>query len=323
MKVAVIDRPDGADSKHLDDIPSSLDDLQKAVEVQRLLPNQLSHIDSDTEVVFVRAGYWNEADLLLQLAPNVSWIHVNMTGVEHLPVSRMVRAGVKLTTCRGVLDRARSGFVLASVLLWSKGVLQSVIDTHRRKTVYRELKANGELTALIIGSGSIGSACAHTMRQAGLSRITGIRRRPEPIPEFDEVCGPEDLQRLIGENDVVVACLPATDETRGIIGRPELEQARDESVFVNVGRGSTVDHIALAEIMLARPGAVAVLDVTDPEPLPENHPIWERENVVISPHMSGDTASRHDAFALLFIDNLRRYSSGEELRNQVVSSSEH
>lgn len=316
-KVAIIDRSDGADSQLLNDIPAALNGGRQAIEVQRLLPVQLADLDPGTDVVFVREGYWNEIDRLLATAPELSWIHVNMTGVDHLPVNRLNRAGVRLTTCRGVLDRAIAEFVLGGVLLWSKGLLRFLADTHDRVTVYREPRANDELRTLIIGSGNIGSECARTLRHAGFDWITGVRRRIAPSPEFDEVHGPADLGRLLAANDVVIACLPANDDTKGMIGRAELRGLKDSSVFINVGRGSTVDNAALAEAMLARPDAAAVLDVTEPEPLPPDHPLWECTNVVISPHMSGDTAGRHDAFAALFIENLQRYCCGRDLLNQV------
>lgn len=321
-KVAVIERSDGVDSQLLNEIPAALAFDQQAIELQRLFPTQLADLNPDTDAVFVREGYWNEIDKLLEMAPEVSWIHVNMTGVDHLPVKRLKREGVRLTTCRGVLDRAIAEFVLGGVLLWSKGLLRSQVDTRNRVVVHREPKANSELSALIIGSGSIGSECARTLRNSGFNKLTGIRRRPDPLPEFDEVHGPEDLGRLIAENDVVIACLPANDDTHGMIGRAQLEQLKSSSVFINVGRGPTVDNLSLAKAMLVRPNAAAVLDVTSPEPLPPDHPLWECANVVISPHMSGDTACRHDAFTSLFIENLQRYCRGKDLLNQVVAGSE-
>lgn len=317
LRIAIIDRSDGADSSLLGDLGSAVNVPGTKFTVQRLLPEELSLVYPDTSVVFVRAGFWNDVERLLELAPAVSWIHVNMTGVDHLPVDRMESAGVILTTCRGVLDHAIAEFVLGSVLLWSKGLLRSALDTQERRTDYREPKANSELNALIIGTGNIGSECARVFQQAGFGRIVGIRRTPIPLPDFDEVASVRELQLQVGQHDVVVSCLPATTATDGLIGSAVLRQLREDSVFINIGRGSTVDHLALAEEMNARAGAIAVLDVTDPEPLPSDHPLWDCSNVVISPHMAGDTVDRHDAFAALFLENLRRYSSGEDLLNRV------
>lgn len=321
LRIAIIDRSDGADSTLLDDLGSAVSLPGTKFTVQRLLPDELRQVHPDTSVVFVRAGYWNDVERLLELAPAVSWIHVNMTGVDHLPVDRLGTAGVILTTCRGVLDHAIAEFVLGSVLLWSKGLLRSALDTQQRRTNYREPKANAELNALIIGTGNIGSECARVFRQAGFGPIVGIRRTPIALPDFDEVASVGKLSALIGQHDVVLACLPATTATDGLIGSAVLGQLREESVFINIGRGSTVDHLALAEELNARSRAVAVLDVTDPEPLPADHPLWDCSNVVISPHMSGDTVGRHDAFASIFLENLRRYCVEEKLLNRVGQSS--
>ena len=316
-RIAIIDRSDGAESTLLNDLGAAVSDPGIELEVQRLLPDDLREVHPDTSVVFVRAGYWTEVDRLLEFAPAVSWIHVNMTGVDHLPVGRLESAGVILTTSRGVLDRAIAEFVLGSVLLWSKGLLRSALDTQERRTEYREPKANAELNALIIGTGNIGSECAHMFRESGFGRIVGVRRTPIALPDFDEVLSVAELQAQVGGHDVVLSCLPANTTTAGLIGPAVLKRLREECVFINVGRGATVDHLALAKEMSARSEAVAVLDVTDPEPLPSSHPLWELSNVVISPHMSGDTVSRHDAFASLFLDNLRRFCAGEGLLNRV------
>ncbi|WP_240372047.1 D-2-hydroxyacid dehydrogenase [Brevibacterium zhoupengii] len=317
LRVAVIDRSDGADSFLLGDLGSAVNVSEAEFAVQRLLPTELRQVHPDTSVVFVRAGYWNDVESLLEIASSLTWLHVNMTGIDHLPVDRLEAAGVILTNCSGVLDHAIAEFVLGGMLLWSKGLLRSALDTRERQTEYREPKANSELNALIIGTGNIGSECARVLRQAGVGRIVGIRRTPVPLPDFDAVLSGGALSDQIGQHDVIVSCLPASKATDGLIGSDVLRRLREESVFINVGRGSTVDHLALAEEMNARAKAVTVLDVTDPEPLPSDHPLWRCSNVVISPHMSGDTIGRHDAFATLFLENLRRYCAGEDLLNRV------
>ncbi len=320
MKLAIIDRPDGADSRLLGDISGQLADLDIEVEVQRLQPNEVDSIDPDTSAVFVRAGYWSNAEVLLEVVPGLRWIQVAMTGVDHLPVERIMSAGVQLTNSRGVLDQAIAEFVLGSVLIWSKGLLRSTMDTRLHRTEYRESKSNAELKTLIIGTGSIGSACASALRAAGFGKIDGIRRTGSAHPDFDEVFIGADLREQVGCYEAVIACLPLTPLTDGLIGSSELSQLGTESVFVNVGRGATVDNRALAAQLDLRPESAAVLDVTEPEPLPIDHPLWSCPNVVISPHISGDTRARHDAFASLFLTNLRRFCTQSDLINLVNPS---
>lgn len=312
LKICVVDRPDGADDPRIGQ-------LEGRCSLQRILPAGLSEVSADTEVAFIRAGYWNEIDALLDLAPALRWVHVTMAGVDHLITDRFVASGVTLTNSQGVLDDAIAEFTVASALMWSKGLVRSAHDTKSRESNYRELLGNDELRALIIGAGGIGTACATALRRVGVSSVAGVRRSARPLDPavFDATLAFSDLPTKVGEYSVVVAALPATSETEGALDRTIFDALAQQSVFINVGRGVTADNVALANAMKARPEAAAILDVTDPEPLPRDHPLWDCANVVISPHMSGDTANRHAKFTDLFLENLSRYESGLDLMNQV------
>ena len=312
MKICVIDRPDGADDPRIGQ-------LEGRSRLQRILPSNLSEVSADTEVAFIRAGYWNEIDSLLDLAPALRWVHVNMAGVDHLMTDKLVASGVTLTSSQGVLDNAIAEFAVASALMWAKGLVRSAHDTRLRESNYRELLGNNELRALIIGAGGIGTACAAALRRAGVSSVAGVRRSSRRLDPtlFDETLAFGDLPTKVGDYSVIVAALPATSETEGMIDRTIFDALAQHAVFINVGRGVTADNVALANAMKARPESAAILDVTDPEPLPRDHPLWDCANVVISPHMSGDTANRHAEFTDLFLENLSRYESGLDLMNQV------
>lgn len=315
-RICVIDRTDGVRSPELDRYAA-------VHHVQTLRPDTARSIDPGTEVVFVRAGYWNAIDALLEDAPALRWVHINMAGVDHIVTPALRASDVVLTNARGVLDEAIAEFVQGAVLLWSKGLLTSVLDTRERRTNYRTLKGNDELAAVVIGAGSIGTAIARKLRAMGVPWVDGVRRTVGAASgEFDRVLTVDELRGTLGEYSVVVAVLPATETTRGLLGEELLSALAEETVFVNVGRGDTVDNVALAAAIEARPGSAAILDVTSPEPLPPEHPLFERRNVVISPHMSGDTHSRHARFTELFLGNLERFRRGERLRN-VVDTAEH
>lgn len=287
--------------------------------MQRLLPDSIKKLDSHTEVILIRGGFWTDLKLLLNLAPGLKWIHVNMAGLDHVDLQFLSDRGVRLTNSRGVLDTAIAEFVTGAILLWSKGLHRSVLDTQRHRWEPREPLANHAVTTLILGAGSIGSECARTLKATGFGAVAGFRRNPLQLdPIFDEYLSAEELPARIGDFNAVVSCLPATQTTDSFIGRSLLEKLRHDTVFVNVGRGSTVDQVALAEALRRRPESLAVLDVTAPEPLPQEHPLMRTHNVVISPHMAGETADRHDRFTELFIDNLHRYCNGVPLRNQAA-----
>lgn len=311
LKVCVIDRPDRAGDEKV-----AL--LKDRCHLQRVQPSGLAEVLPDTEVVFVRAGYWNQIDELLSMAPSLRWVHVNMAGVEHLMTEKFTASDVILTNSQGVLDDAIADFAVASVLMWSKGLIRSAYDTMHGQANYRELCDNAELSALIIGAGGIGTACAKALRRVGIDNIAGVRRSSRPLdPVFSTAVQLDQLTNSVRDYQVVVAALPATAQTEGLLDTRFFEALSPQSVFVNVGRGITADNIALAHAMKSRPEAAAILDVTHPEPLPDNHPLWNCTNVVISPHMSGDTASRHNRFTELFIENLVRFETGQELINQI------
>jgi D-2-hydroxyacid dehydrogenase (NADP+) len=163
----------------------------------------------------------------------------------------------------------------------------------------------------VAGLGEIGGRCARIGRAFGM-RVIGIRHGALPHPDADDVVGPADRNGAFAAADVVMAVLPATGGTRGFFSRAEFAAMRGV-VFLNAGRGATVDTDALVAAL--RDGAVraAGLDVTDPEPLPRAHPLWRMPNVLITPHCAGTHAGYDERAARVFLDNLRRYAAGEPL----------
>lgn len=314
MRVCVIDRADGKGA----DTPA-LERLCAQWQVQRLLPDELDEIHPDTRAIFVRAAYFGDLENTVRHLTDLKWIHVAIAGTEHLPTELLREHGVALTNSAGVLDQAIGEFVAASILMWSKGLLRSVRDAQDELLTHREPMGNDELRVLIIGAGGIGGAAARGLRQIGVAHLAGVRRDPSALdPVFDEHVSATDLVKRVGDFNVVVASLPATSATVNMISREVLESLARRVVFVNVGRGTSVDHDALVDVLRRAPESAAVLDVTDPEPLPPGHPLWHLPNSVISPHMAGDTRSRHERYALLFEENLGRFSRGEALTNRVV-----
>jgi D-2-hydroxyacid dehydrogenase (NADP+) len=170
-------------------------------------------------------------------------------------------------------------------------------------------------TLCVAGLGEIGARCARIGRAFGM-HVIGIRHDPRPHPDADEVVGPADRLRAFAAADAVMAILPATAATRAFVGRAEFAAMRG-SVFLNAGRGSTVDTDALVAALRSGALRAAGLDVTDPEPLPRRHPLWRMPNVLITPHCAGSHAEYAERAARVFLDNLRRYVRGEPLEHVV------
>ena len=128
---------------------------------------------------------------------------------------------------------------------------------------------------------------------------------------------PEERLAFLGECDVVMNTLPLTAGTRGFLGRAEFAALRPGTILVNTGRGGTVDTDALLDALRSGHLGAALLDVTDPEPLPPDHPLWTTDNVYITPHYSGSRPDYGERADAIFLDNLRRYLAGQPLVNVV------
>ena len=174
-------------------------------------------------------------------------------------------------------------------------------------------------TVLVLGLGDIGSTFARKMKAMG-SYVIGVRRTLREKPDYvDELYTMDALSRLLPRADVVSLSLPGYAATRGVIGKEELDRMKPGAVLLNVGRGTAVDTNALSDALYAGKLAGAGLDVTDPEPLPADHPIWDAPGALITPHVSGGYALKPTLEKILALSarNLERYEKGETLENMV------
>ncbi|HYE91681.1 MAG TPA: D-2-hydroxyacid dehydrogenase, partial [Terriglobales bacterium] len=205
------------------------------------------------------------------------------------------------------------------VLGWCTFVTQRV-ETYR--TAQRERRWDDRViprrlrgdTLLIVGLGDIGRAVARTARAVGL-RVLGVSRRAAAVSGVERVYRTRELRRALAAADWVVLTVPLTAATRGLLGAPELAAMKPTAWLLNVARGAVVDEAALVDALRRRAIGGAVLDVFTTEPLPAAHPLWELENAVITPHISGP--STPDEIAPVFADNLARFLAGRRLRHVV------
>jgi phosphoglycerate dehydrogenase-like enzyme len=167
------------------------------------------------------------------------------------------------------------------------------------------------------GTGSIGRDIASLFRAVGL-QVSGAGRSSRPGDEyFDQIHSSRQLAGIVQDFDFVVLSAPLTEETKGIVDAEVLAAMKPTAHLINVGRGELVQTDALVDALATGSIAGAALDVVHPEPLPEGHPLWPMENVIITPHMSGDTEDYLDDLGALFVANLKRYCAGEPLQNVV------
>ena len=237
-------------------------------------------------------------------------------GYDHLPLSAFEENGVAVTTAAGVHGPNVAEQALAYVL----GHARRLKEGWRRQQD-REWQSypTGELagsTVCVVGLGSIGEAIATRLAGFGVETI-GVRHSPEKGGPVDTVLGYDDLEEALARAEYLLLACPLTDETEGLIGERELGVLPPDAFIVNVARGEVVDTGALVTALRRNTVAGAALDVTDPEPLPAEHPLWGFENVTITPHNAGFTPAYHDRLADIVAENVRRLGTDRELRSRV------
>jgi phosphoglycerate dehydrogenase-like enzyme len=248
---------------------------------------------------------WPAADAL-------EWIHVTSAGVDTLLFDGLRASDVVVSNARGVFDQPIAEFVAASVLAHDKQLHLSKRLQRDHTWQHRETTRTAGRRALVVGTGGIGRATARTLRALGLEVTGGGRTAREHDPDFGTVVATADLRDHLGEQDHVVLAAPLTDQTRGLLGASELSAMKPTAHLVNIGRGPLVDEDALLDALLAGQLAAASLDVFATEPLPQDHPFWDLEQVHVSAHMSGDVVGWQEVLAAQFEDNLRRWVAGEQ-----------
>lgn len=263
---------------------------------------------AEAEVVLVAPRYGTVLTELWRELSHVRWIHTLAAGVEFLPFDLLRRSDAVVTNSRGLYADALGEFAIASMLWFAKDLRRLVRNQDRRLWEPYDVERLEGRTAGIIGYGGIGQAVARRATALGM-QVLAVRRRQEfgdPTPE-----------EVVAQSDYLVLCAPLTPRTRRLLSRERIAAMKQWAVLINVGRGGTVDEEALVEAL--REGRIrgAALDVFETEPLPPEHPLWDLENVLISPHSADHTSDAHYRATQFFLENLRRFQAGESLENVV------
>lgn len=257
-------------------------------------------------------SYWRE-DFL---TPSLRWIAGTGAGFEQYPLADLAANGVVLTTAHGVHSACVAEHAFALLLACTREIGRSArnMTRHRWERLTGE-ELNGK-RMLVVGLGLIGEQVARRA-QAWDMDVAGIKRDPDSYEGcLSDVRDPSALDELCEWADVVVLSAPATPDTRGLIGERELSLL-GPGWLVNVGRGALVDHDALFKALSKGELRGAGLDVTDPEPLPEDFPLWDLENVVISAHSAGDSPGYGSRWGRLFERNLSAFTGDGAWHNRV------
>lgn len=257
---------------------------------------------------------------MLHGSPALEWLQTNSAGVEAYIQPGVLAGDTLLTNATGAYGLAIAEHMLGMLLeLFKKLELYRDAQKSGAWQSQGAVKAVYGSTVLVLGMGDIGGEFAARCKALG-ARVIGVRRSPRPCPEYaDEVHLLEDLDSLLPQADVVAITLPGTDATRGLMSRERLAKMKEGAVLLNVGRGFIVDTEALCDALERGHLSGAGVDVTDPEPLPPTHRLWNIPTAVVTPHISGFYHLRetHERIVGIFLENLRHFQAGEPLRNLV------
>ncbi|NHN59313.1 MULTISPECIES: D-2-hydroxyacid dehydrogenase [Halorussus] len=278
-------------------------------------PTEERDLLADARVV---AGMELDEELLAH-ADELELFACAYAGTGHLPLDALEERGVAVTNASGVHGPNIGEHVLGNILVFARRLHEGW--RRQREREWRHFQAH-ELrgsTVTVVGLGAIGQSVVERLQGFGVDTI-GVRYTPEKGGPTDEVVGfgGSEFEDALARTDYLVLACPLTDTTRGLIGEAELKTLSPEAVLVNVARGPVVDTDALLWALRGNHLRGAALDVTDPEPLPEDHALWNLENCLITPHCSGQTPEYYARLADIVAENVRRLDAGEELTNRVV-----
>lgn len=277
-------------------------------------PEELLECAPQAEIGWFDAVHSDAIPDAVRRAEKLRWLSTVAAGVDHLPLELMAQRAAVLTNGAGLHVGTVAEYAVLGMLTIAKGYREVVRAQDRREWLH-EPPGKGELagtSALILGAGAIGGRIAHLLGTFDVS-VTQVRRSGAP-----GTLRPDAWRARLGDFDWVIVAVPSTPDTHGMIGAAEFAAMKPGAVILNFARGEVIDTTALlASIDAGRLGG-AFLDVTDPEPLPPEHPLWQRDNVHISMHLSG--RSQHTIFqkgAERFLANCRRFLAGEPLDHVV------
>lgn len=256
----------------------------------------------------------------LKACENLKWIQLNNAGTEGYCEPGVLPAGAVLANATGAYGLAISEHMLGCLF-----ALRKKLHLYYRNQLAHEWKSEGFVgvvegsKVLVIGLGDIGTSFGRKMKALGC-QVIGVKRRVGEKPDWlDGLYGMDELESLLPQADVVAMSLPGNPSTYHVLNRERIALLKENAVVLNVGRGTAIDTDALSDALYAGRIAGAALDVTDPEPLPADHPVWDAPNTVITPHISGGFALPEtlEQIVGLFADNLKRYLAGKPLTNVV------
>ncbi|MBV9342428.1 MAG: D-2-hydroxyacid dehydrogenase [Acidobacteria bacterium] len=288
----------------------------------------------DSAPDFVRSGgnaeiilNWSGSLALLRevflMSRQVRWIHSRSAGLERSLFPELIESDVILTNGSGVFSASLGEFALAAILYFAKDFRRMIRNQIAGVWEPFDVTMVSGQTVGIVGYGSIGRAVAARARALEMT-VLGLRRRISQESDkdslIDQVYGSEQRLEMLSRCDYIVVTVPLTERTRGLIADAEFGAMKKNAVVINVGRGPTIDEEAMIKALAQSRIRGAALDVFDQEPLPQGHPFYSFENVLLSPHCADHTPDWLENAMRFFLAQLERFTRGQTLLNIVDKS---
>ncbi|MDY0207054.1 MAG: D-2-hydroxyacid dehydrogenase [Pseudomonas sp.] len=256
------------------------------------------------------AAAWPKADKL-------QWIHAASTGVDALMFPALIDGPVIVSNASGTFDHAIAEYVLCTVLMFAKDFPRSIRLQLEHKWQHRSTERVDGKRVLVVGAGSIGREIAKLLNAVGMEVHGTARSERTNDPDFVTVRSNTELHAELAHADYVVIAAPLTPQTNGMFDSAAFKAMRSSARLINIGRGPIVNTVDLVTALRDGEIAGAGLDVFEQEPLPESHPLWDMDNVIMTAHMAGDAVGWEQALIDQFIDNFDGWLAGKDIFNQV------
>lgn len=256
-------------------------------------------------------------NLLRETGPGeLRWIHTSSIGVDTLLTEEIVNSDIVVSNSRGVCERPIAEWILGVLLMFTKDLRRTIELQQARTWLHRETEPLLGRKVLVVGPGPVGRETVLLLRAAGMD-VMVVGRSARDDLQLGPISAFRDLDKLLGVAEDVVLTLPLTEDTRGLFDAARLQKMRPGARLVNVGRGAVVVAQDLIDAVDSGLLSAAALDVFEQEPLPEDSPFWSRDNILVSPHASGDLVGWRARVVDCFAENLRRWKANEPLRDVV------
>lgn len=272
----------------------------------------------DTEILMIFVAEFDAQ--LLEMAPHLKWIQTITAGVDHLPLKEINARQIILTNARGIHKIQMAEFAVAAMINFARNF--HLMCRNQIKGLWDRSIPQAEINAKvagILGSGSIGAEIAKKASFLGM-RVLGVRKNPRPMEFFDRVYGLAEMDAVFQESDYIINLLPLTGDTRKIIDKRYFGVMKHTACFINIGRGQTVNQTDLADALKSHRIGGLVADVYEDEPLPDDSPLWELENVILTPHIAGVSPNYMERAMDVIGYNLKAYVSPYGEMMNVIDS---